>query len=154
MRKILFLILATFLVSCGSNKLVVDDVPIRKVETVIRDSVRFVDSLRITTIVRDSIQKRDSVILRYDCDGKLLEREYYSLVERYNDKTRDYNELKGLYAELESTKSDSIPILVEVERKLSRWEQFKVDHFASVLYSFGALFLIGLGFFKFRRLFL
>lgn len=78
------------------------------------ESVRY-DTTYVNKYQYDSIYKRDSIVVRDKGDTVFIEKYRYL----YRDKL--------LRDTLYFSKTDSIHVPYPVERKLTRWEQFKVD---------------------------
>lgn len=78
------------------------------------ESVRY-DTTYVNKYQYDSIYKRDSIVVRDKGDTVFIEKYRYL----YRDKL--------LHDTLYFSKTDSIHVPYPVERKLTRWEQFKVD---------------------------
>ena len=101
------------------------------VETVKTDSVRVVD------VRRDSIFVMDSVIIREKADTVY--------VTRWRTEFREALKIDTLQV----LRVDSINTVVEVEKKLSKWQQTKMDVGAGVLYAVPILIAL---FILYRRL--
>lgn len=84
---------------------------------------------------RDSLidRERETVVLKENGDTARHDRERIVYVSSHREKelehelTRRDSVIDKLRTQLASVKSDSIPIPYPVERKLSRWEQAKMD---------------------------
>lgn len=100
------------------------------------ESVR-VDSVYIAKVERDSIYERDSVFVTMKADTVFLSRVQYKYRDRY---VRDTVSVMH---------SDTITKVVEVERRLSRAEQLKLDIGGGVLWALPII--LGL-FILYRRL--
>lgn len=101
--------------------------------------------LRIVDYLREQVRSKDRAIdslmqsysekIVLNDKGDTLRRDRERIVYRssYREKelerelTRRDSVIKDLRTQLESVKSDSIPVPYPVERKLSRWEQTKMD---------------------------
>lgn len=119
-----FLFLTIFVNSCTTTKYV----PV--------ESVR-VDSVYVARVERDSIYERDSVFVAVKADTVLVSRVQY----RYRDRiVRDT---------LSVVQRDTITRVVEIEKKLSRREQLKMDVGGGALWALPII--IGL-FILYRRL--
>jgi hypothetical protein len=103
------------------------------VETVKTDSVRVVD------VRRDSIFVMDSVIIREKADTVY--------VTRWRTEFREVLRMDTLQV----LRVDSVNTVVEVEKKLSRWQKTKMDVGAGVLYAVPILIAVGL-FILYRKL--
>ena len=84
---------------------------------------------------RDSLidRERETVVIKENGDTARHDRERIMYVSSHREKelehelTRRDSVIDNLRTQLASVKSDSIPIPYPVERKLSRWEQAKMD---------------------------
>lgn len=140
MRWLLIFALAIMLSACTSTKYV----PVESVRTeyVHGDNSELLNVIKsLTERLHQKEQQVDSLMqsyrellvlsdkgdtLRHDREKIVYrashrESELEKLVESKNDSIRE------LLRQLESVKSDSIPVPYPVERKLSRWEQAKMD---------------------------
>lgn len=100
-----------------------------------KDSVHIKDSLitRQVINIRDSIAIHDSVVIIKDEQGNIKER----LIVRYRDRwhatqdnltlQRQIDRYKASNDSLRAVKRDSISVPVPVEKKLTRWQKFKMD---------------------------
>ena len=100
-----------------------------------KDSVHIKDSLitRHVINVRDSVAIHDSVVIIKDEQGNIKEK----LIIRYRDRwhaTQDNLTLQRLLAHykasndiLRAIKKERIEVPVPIEKKLSRWQKFKMD---------------------------
>lgn len=100
-----------------------------------KDSVHIKDSLIIRQVinVRDSIAIHDSVVIVKDEQGNIKEK----LIIRYRDRwhatqdnltlQRQIDRYKASNDSLRATKKERIEVPVPVEKKLSRWQKFKMD---------------------------
>lgn len=104
-------------------------VPIETVRTEYRNS-ESKDSLRITdkVNVKDSISIRDSIVMVLNENGDVVRTEIWRWRERYLNSDAMYKELKVKYDSLLFVRQDSIQVPYLVEKKLSKWNQFKVDY--------------------------
>ena len=102
------------------------------------------ESMRQTERTTDSVvdREKESVTLNDRGDTVRLTRDHYIYVSSKSEKEleREVHEkdsiIESLKAQMQSIKTDSIPVPYPVERKLSKWEQTKMD--------FGGMFLGGL----------
>lgn len=117
MRKVLLLFVLTIFVGCTTTKFV----PV--------ESVR-VDSVYIAKVERDSIYERDSVFVTMKADTVFLSRVQYKYRDRY---VRDTVSVMH---------SDTITKVVEVERRLTFWQQKKIEFGGAAILV--ALFLAGI----------
>lgn len=100
-----------------------------------KDSINLKDSLvaRQVINVRDSISIHDSVVIVQDEQGNVKER----LIVRYRDRwhatqdnltlQRQIDRYKASNDSLRATKKERIEVPVPVEKKLTRWQKFKMD---------------------------
>lgn len=132
----LLTMLAIFLCGC-SHKVYV---PVESVRTDTlylshRDSIHVKDSLVMHHVIntRDSVAIHDSVVIIKDEQGNVKER----LIVRYRDRwhatqdnltlQRQIDRYKASNDSLRAVKRDSISVPVPVEKKLTRWQKFKMD---------------------------
>lgn len=101
------------------------------VETVsyIHDSKNIVDSTVASheTNTLDSVRIKDSTVIIQDHEGNIVKEEHYRETERYRSLERAYDELRRAYEQLKSEKVDTVSVPYPVERKLTRWEQARLD---------------------------
>lgn len=100
-----------------------------------KDSVHIKDSLVVKQVIniRDSIAIHDSVVIIKDEQGNIKEK----LIIRYRDRwhetqdnltlQRQIDRYKASNDSLRAVKRDSISVPVPVEKKLTRWQKFKMD---------------------------
>lgn len=100
-----------------------------------KDSVHIKDSLIIRQVinVRDSVAIHDSVVIVQDEQGNVKER----LIVRYRDRwhatqdnltlQRQIDRYKASNDSLRATKTEYKEVPIPVEKKLSRWQKFKMD---------------------------
>lgn len=100
-----------------------------------KNSVHIKDSLVVKQVIniRDSIAIHDSVVIVKDEQGNVKER----LIVRYRDRwhatqdnltlQRQIDRYKASNDSLRAVKRDSISVPVPVEKKLTRWQKFKMD---------------------------
>lgn len=96
------------------------------VETVRMDSVRIVD------VRRDSVYVMDSVIVKSKADTVY--------VTRWRTEYKEALRVDTFLVE----RIDTLNTIVEVEKKLSKWQQTKMDVGAGVLYAVPILIAVGL----------
>ena len=82
-----------------------------------------VDSVRVVDVQRDSIYVRDSVLIRTKADT--------IYVTKWRTEYREALKIDTFLVQ----RVDSIITVVEVEKKLSKWQQTKMDIGAGVLYA-------------------
>lgn len=100
-----------------------------------KDSVHIKDSLIIRQVinVRDSVAIHDSVVIIKDEQGNIKEK----LIIRYRDRwhatqdnltlQRQIDRYKASNDSLRATKTEYKEVPIPVEKKLSRWQKFKMD---------------------------
>lgn len=100
-----------------------------------KDSVHIKDSLitRQVINIRDSVAIHDSVVIIKDEQGNVKER----LIVRYRDRwhatqdnltlQRQIDRYKASNDSLRATKTEYKEVPIPVEKKLSRWQKFKMD---------------------------
>ena len=110
----------------------------RSVEYVPVESVKY-DTTYINKLQRDSIYQFDSVYIYDKGDTLLITKTKYI----YRDKL--------VHDTTYISKTDSIQVPYPVEKKLSKWQQFKVD-FAGYIFLFCifAIVMLLIAYFKFR----
>ena len=114
MRKVLLFLVLTILMGCTTTKFV-------PVETV------RVDSVYVAKVQRDSIYERDSVFVAVKADTVFVSKVQY----RYRDRfVRDT---------VSVLRCDTVTKVVEVEKRLSRREQLKMDIGGGVMWLFPLL---------------
>ena len=118
------LLLSVMLPSCSR----VQYVPVQSTSYV-RDSVRMTDSvvIRYKTQTVDSVRVRDSTVIVQDKDGNVIREEHYRETEKYRSLEKEYNELKRKFEALLKEKRDTVRVPYPVEKRLDRWQQFKMD---------------------------
>lgn len=134
------LVLAMLCVSCSPIKYV-------PVETVRTEYVKadttglyermrsFFESQRLKETSSDSIidRTKETVVLKENGDTARHDKERIVYVASHREKELEHkvqqqdSTIKALRLQLESVKSDSIPVPYPVERKLTKWEQSKQD---------------------------
>ena len=100
-----------------------------------KDSVHIKDSLVIRQVinVRDSVAIHDSIVIIKDDQGHIKEK----LIVRYRDRwhatldnltlQRKIDRYKASNDSLRATKTEYKEVPIPVEKKLSRWQKFKMD---------------------------
>ena len=100
-----------------------------------KDSVHIKDSLVVRQVIniRDSVAIHDSVVIIKDEQGNIKEK----LIIRYRDRwhatqdnltlQRQIDRYKASNDSLRATKKEYKEVPVPVEKKLSRWQKFKMD---------------------------
>lgn len=95
----------------------------------------FFESQRLKETSSDSIidRTKETVVLKENGDTARHDKERMVYVASHREKELEYkvqqqdSTIKALRLQLESVKSDSIPVPYPVERKLTKWEQTKMD---------------------------
>lgn len=87
-----------------------------------------------TFVRRDSIMRSDSVIIRMQGDTVTVDRWHTRLVDRWRDRVVRDTVLR----------CDSVAVPYPVEKKLTRWQQMKVDYggYAIVVFAFVLMIVI------------
>lgn len=100
-----------------------------------KDSVHIKDSLVVRQVIniRDSVAIHDSVVIIKDEQGNIKEK----LIIRYRDRwhatqdnltlQRQIDRYKASNDSLRATKTEYKEVPIPVEKKLSRWQKFKMD---------------------------
>ena len=100
-----------------------------------KDSVHIKDSLVIRQVinVRDSVAIHDSVVIVKDEQGNVKEK----LIVRYRDRwhastdnltlRRQLDRYRAQNDSLRAARRDSVAVPVPVEKKLTKWQKFKMD---------------------------
>ena len=100
-----------------------------------RDSVRIKDSLIVRQVinVRDSIAVHDSVVIIQDEQGNIKERLFIHYRDRWHATQdnlvlqRQLDRYKASNDSLRATKTEYKEVPIPVEKKLSRWQKFKME---------------------------
>lgn len=144
MRHLLTLLTALFLAaSIGScTRTVYEPVEVVRTEYVKTDTTGLYERLRnyFESIYRretstDSVidRSKETVVLKENGDTARHDKEHIVYVSSRREKELEHRVreqdsiINALRLQLASVKSDSIPVPYPVERKLSRWEQAKMD---------------------------
>lgn len=95
----------------------------------VRDSVSITDSVvfRYQTHLQDSVRIKDSTVIVQDAAGNTLMKEHYRQTERYRSLEDAYAELLRQYESLRAERRDTVAVPYPVERRLTRWEQARMD---------------------------
>lgn len=117
------------MVACLASCKQIEYVPVERVK---------LDSIYMTLHTRDSIYSRDSIYVKEKGDTVFKYRDRYLFVERA---VRD-----TAYIE----RRDSVQVPYPVEKKLTRWQQFKLDVGGFALLAVAAVVLIGFGRFAYK----
>ncbi|MDE5807512.1 MAG: hypothetical protein K2H76_05295 [Muribaculaceae bacterium] len=111
--------------------------------------LRIVESRRQREVKTDSLVDRENVTVVLNIQGdtvKVVRTKYiYRSTEREKELESENKTLRDsisfLSTRLESIKADSVPVIVPVERELSRWEQTKMDFGGAAMVSAVLLFV-------------
>ena len=109
----------------------------KQVQYVPVETVRL-DSIYLTHILRDSIVRYDSVYVRDKGDTLYVERWKYL----YRDKVR--------VDTMVSVRVDTLAVPYPVEKKLTRWEQFRLDVGGYALFAVVIVILIVVGYMVYK----
>lgn len=109
----------------------------KQVQYVPVETVRM-DSIYLTQTLRDSIVRYDSVYVRDKGDTLYVERWKYL----YRDKVR--------VDTLVSVRVDTLAVPYPVEKKLTRWEQFRLDVGGYALFAVVVVILIVVGYMVYK----
>ena len=118
LRWMITALAALICVGCGTAR--VEYVPVEKVKTEYRDVMRM-----------DSVYIRDSVTVTAKGDTVIRDRWRTEYRDRWRRDT--------------ITRTDTVPMPIPVERKLSRWEQAKMDYGGHALTTVAVTILIVVG---------
>ena len=129
MRNILYALVAAVLVSAICSCRSVKYVPV--------ETVRH-DTLYINKVRRDSIVKYDSVHVREKGDTVWLEKYRYLFVDKWRTDTLYVN------------RTDSVQVPYPVERKLTRWQRFRMEVGGFTFFTLVALALVAVGWLVYR----
>lgn len=117
--RIIFITIMLVGILSGCGKMIYVPVETVRTETNYRDR-----------LLRDSIYVHDSISMREKGDTIWM--------ERWHTRWRDRIQRDTIY----ENKTDSIAIPYPVEKKLSKWNQFKKDYFSFILIFVGAIAFI------------
>lgn len=128
MKHLAYFVFIILLVSAVWSCARVQYVPVPST-SYMKDSVNLIDSLviRYDTRITDSVRIKDSTVIVQDAEGNVVREKYFRETERYRSLENEYNELKRKYEELKAEKGDSVRVPYPVEKKLSRWQQLRMD---------------------------
>ena len=118
---VILCLLAVVLVSCRS----IQYVPV--------ETVRF-DTTYINKVQRDSIYKFDSIYVRDKGDTVWLERYKYLFVD------------KAVHDTIYINRADSVQVPYPVEKKLTKWQQFRLDVGGYAICTVIVLILVAVGY--------
>lgn len=109
-KRLLLVIISFILLSSLAGCKSVQYVPVETVRT---------DSVYVDRYLRDSIYQRDSVYVNRWTAGDTVYQDKVVLKYIYRDKVK--------YDTVAVLRSDTVRVPYPVERKLTRWEQFRLD---------------------------
>lgn len=109
-KRLLLVIISFILLSSLAGCKSVQYVPVEAVRT---------DSVYVDHYLRDSIYQRDSVYVNRWTDGDTVYQDKIVYKYVYRDKVK--------YDTVAALRSDTVRVPYPVERKLTRWEQFRLD---------------------------
>lgn len=134
---IVAVMLALALTSCTKRVYVPVENTVLRTDTVTH-YINSTDSVTVIERVYESDTRYDSIAPILDSLNRVIGWDRYHFRESTKKDSREMQRLQSLVDSLRAVKQDSIdrPVLYPVERKLTRWEQTKMD--------FGGLFLGGL----------
>ena len=97
----------------------------------IRDSlvIHYIDSIRFTNKVNivDSTRIKDSIVITKDCQGNITGKEEY----HWNDHTHQSADSTAYYRDLFqqtiASHQEQQPVIVEVEKPMTRWQRLFLD---------------------------
>ena len=95
------------------------------------------DTLRTIQLQKDSVYLRDSVYVTRELRGDTL----YLTTDRWRTEYRDRLKVDTAYI----SKTDSVTVVKEVEKPLTKWEQFKMN-MGGILIGMGVAVLLMAGF--------
>ena len=109
-KRLLLVIISSILLSSLAGCKSVQYVPVETVRT---------DSVYVDRYLRDSIYQRDSVLINRWTAGDTVYQDKVVYKYIYRDKVK--------YDTVAVLRSDTVRVPYPVERKLTRWEQFRLD---------------------------
>lgn len=92
------------------------------------------DTLRTIQLQKDSVYLRDSVYVTRELRGDTL----YMTIQKVKYEYRDRLHVDTAYI----SKTDSVPVIKEVEKPLSKWQQFKLNIGGGAVFAASALLLL------------
>lgn len=105
----------------------------RQVQYVPVETVRM-DSIYLTQTLRDSIYKYDSIYVRDKGDTVFVDRHKYMFIDKVHVDT------------IVSVRVDTLSVPYPVEKKLTRWEQFRLDVGGYAIFAVVVTILIAVGY--------
>lgn len=147
MKTITFYFIVCFLILFTGCRSRIQYVPIES-NTVTRDSVVTRDStiIREKIAIRDSTVTRDSTVIVLDDKGNVIRTELYREKERYRELNSDYILLQAKYDSLLNAKQKEIQVPYLVERKLTKWEEAKMNVGGWAIGLLSGIALLGVGY--------
>ena len=124
-KWLIIMLLIPAICSCRSVKYV----PVETVKT---------DSIYISNVLRDSIYRLDSIYIRDKGDTVWVEKYKYLFVDKLRHDT--------LYL----SRTDSIRVPYPVEKKLTRWEKFRLDVGGYAIFTVVTVILIVVGYMVYK----
>lgn len=118
-----FIILAV-LTSCTSTRLIpVERISHDTIFTKSKDSINWITKIN----QKDSVSIRDSVVITKDNSGNIINKEGYHYRDRFTNYKNIAEYYKEKYDSISKARIDSIPKIVQVEKKLSKWQNLKLE---------------------------
>lgn len=124
-KLLLYVCLALWLVGCRTQTVYVpvESQSEQRDSTIVRDSV----AIKEKVSYRDSTVIKDSTVIVMDAQGNVTRMELYRERNRYRELYQEKSELQAKYDSLLSVKNKEIQVPYPVEKKLTRWQQIKMD---------------------------
>lgn len=124
-KLLLYVYLALWLVGCRTQTVYVpvESQSEQRDSTIVRDSV----AIKEKVSYRDSTVIKDSTVIVMDAQGNVTRMELYRERNRYRELYQEKSELQAKYDSLLSVKNKEIQVPYPVEKKLTRWQQIKMD---------------------------
>ncbi|MDB9116745.1 hypothetical protein PN597_15635 [Parabacteroides merdae] len=124
-KLLLYVYLALWLVGCRTQTVYVpvESQSEQRDSTIVRDSV----DIKEKVSYRDSTVIKDSTVIVMDAQGNVTRMELYRERNRYRELYQEKSELQAKYDSLLSVKNKEIQVPYPVEKKLTRWQQIKMD---------------------------
>lgn len=124
-KLLLYVYLALWLVGCRTQTVYVpvESQSEQRDSTIVRDSV----AIKEKVSYRDSTVIKDSTVIVMDAQGNVTRMELYRERNRYRELYQEKSELQAKYDSLLSVKNKEIQVPYPIEKKLTRWQQIKMD---------------------------
>lgn len=124
-KLLLYVCLALWLIGCRTQTVYVpvESQSEQRDSTIVRDSV----AIKEKVSYRDSTVIKDSTVIVMDAQGNVTRMELYRERNRYRELYQEKSELQAKYDSLLSVKNKEIQVPYPVEKKLTRWQQIKMD---------------------------